>query len=118
MPDYFDLPIIDQEACNSCGACCMHTGMPPFVSYDDYEFQSLPRHLKRELWSQRDKVFGPSEPPGLGKPCLWLNAETLQCRHYEHRPFCCREFRPGSDVCLDDRQVVGIDTPRPKHNSC
>ena len=111
MADYFDLPTINEETCNSCGACCMHIGMPPFASCDDFEFQVLPTHLKRELWSQVGKVFGPAGTQDAGKPCLWLNLETRQCRHYEHRPFCCREFRPGSDVCLDDRELCGIDNP-------
>ena len=111
MAEYFDLPTINEGMCNNCGACCMHIGMPPFASFDDYEFQILPSHLKRELRSHRNEVLGPAEAHGTGNPCLWLNLATRQCRHYEHRPFCCREFRPGSDVCLDDRELCGIDNP-------
>jgi len=57
VSDYLDLPTIDESTCNSCGACCLHIGIPPFFSYDndDFDFQALPGHLKQEIWSQSDR---------------------------------------------------------------
>jgi uncharacterized protein len=111
VADYFDLPMVDEQSCHGCGACCMNIGMPPFMSFDDHEFEMLPRALQRELRSQRDQWIGPAEAPFEGQPCPWLNLETRQCRHYEHRPFLCREFRPGSEVCLEERERMGIRSP-------
>ena len=123
MADYFDLPTINERTCNSCGACCLHIGIPPFVSYDndDFDFQALPDHLKQEIWSQSNRKFDPAETTvsqDADNPCMWLNVETRRCRHYEHRPFCCREFRPGSEVCRDDRELCGIGISLSANDSC
>ena len=114
MSDYLDLPTISETSCNNCGACCLHIGIPPFVSYDndDFDFQALPRHLRQEIWLQSNRELAVADVPlsqAGDKPCIWLDMETRQCRQYEHRPFFCREFRPGSDVCLDDRALCGIN---------
>ena len=116
VTDYLDLPTISEATCNGCGACCLHIGIPPFASYDndDFEFQALPRHLKREIRAQLDRKPEPSAAPNFQdaqQPCIWLNLETRRCLHYEHRPFFCREFRPGSEVCRDDREKCGMDIP-------
>ena len=48
-----------------------------------------------------------------GQPCLWLDVATRRCRHYEHRPGTCRDFRPGSYSCLQWRHRFGIPGPQP-----
>src|SRR5829696_6261950 len=93
--DYLDLPMISEETCNGCGACCMQIGIPPFASYDngDFEFRALPGHLKREIRAQLDRKLEPAAAPifqNAVKPCIWLSLETLRCLHYENRPFFCR----------------------------
>jgi Fe-S-cluster containining protein len=43
-------------------------------------------------------------------PCIWFDAATKQCRHYEYRPDLCRdEIMPGDDECRLWRQEEGID---------
>ena len=106
VPDYLDLPTISEESCNGCGACCMQIGIPPFASYDngDFEFRALPGHLKREIRAQLVGKLESSAAPivlNAGKPCIWLSLETRRCQQYEHRPFFCREFRPGSEGLLE-----------------
>ena len=41
-------------------------------------------------------------------PCVWLNSETRQCRHYELRPQACRDFPINSDLCRLSRWDEGI----------
>lgn len=69
------------------------------------------------------RLFGDKPPPELewdidehafrydqGLPCLWYDAETRQCKHYEHRPEVCREFEMGGDDCLEMRSGICLDT--------
>jgi Fe-S-cluster containining protein len=46
--------------------------------------------------------------PFHGTPCLWYDAETRRCRHYELRPGACRMFEVGSGDCHDARRRSGI----------
>lgn len=109
-------------SCTGCGACCLHLGIPPFDMYDDddFDFKILPDALKLDLQAEWDKHFGHEAerydgriPNATGGPCYWLDLETKRCRNYEHRPACCREFEPGCDICLEDRELAGIVTPKP-----
>ena len=121
VTDYLDLPTISEETCNGCGACCMQIGIPPFAAYDngDFEFRILPGHLKREIRAELARKLEPAASPisqdaqkqDAPKPCIWLSLETRRCLQYEHRPFFCREFRPGSGECRDDREKCGIENP-------
>lgn len=45
-------------------------------------------------------------------PCIWYNAATGRCRHYEYRPQVCREFEVGTPDCREFRQQHRIDEPR------
>lgn len=112
------LLVIDRNvSCEGCGACCTHLTMPPFDSYDedDLDFERLPDALKRELEEKWDVTFGDRRhefegrlPNSIGGPCSWFDLETKRCRNYEHRPVCCREFVPGNDICLEDREAEGV----------
>jgi Fe-S-cluster containining protein len=46
--------------------------------------------------------------PLSGTPCVWFEAETGRCRHYEYRPLACREFELGGQDCQDARRRAGI----------
>lgn len=90
----------------------MHLTLPPFDSYDDddCDFETLPTELQQELVEAFDRIFpesGERIPGSTGVPCMWLDMETKTCRHYEHRPCCCREFQPGNEICLEDRLSIG-----------
>jgi len=42
-------------------------------------------------------------------PCVWLDSERNQCRHYDLRPDACRKFEIGSDLCRMARWDEGVD---------
>lgn len=46
-------------------------------------------------------------------PCLWLDLETMKCKHYEYRPEVCRDpqIDPGTDACLATRKAFRIPLP-------
>lgn len=83
------LPVV--KDCNGCGACCTEMGCPPFV---ESEIDALPPELKLSVRNYQN-VHGWDG----GYPCLWYDAETQKCSHYEHRPEICRDFQPGSAAC-------------------
>lgn len=66
---------------------------------DEMWWESLPTELQDEI----------NAVEGCAKPCVWLDLETKRCRHYELRPPVCREFVPGNEVCLEDRELAGIE---------
>ncbi len=113
MADTFGgLPVIN--SCDGCGACCLVVTHPPFYSvFDEYGEEAWER-LKRE---RRDLLLGivadyrarrAEGSPLVGTPCLWYDAETRRCRHYEYRPLACREFEVGAEDCRDARRRAGI----------
>lgn len=89
-------------SCDGCGACCMQQGHPP---YTHDELARVPAELKAPL----DAYLGALESDDTGRPCLWLNLETRQCGHYDHRPQICRDFEKGSAPCKVLRWRYRID---------
>ncbi|MCA9051600.1 MAG: YkgJ family cysteine cluster protein [Planctomycetaceae bacterium] len=85
------LPII--ESCDDCGACCRLTPIPPFADGETAR-RSVPDELLSPI---RRRIAADQQFDKL--PCVWFNAETLQCRHYELRPDACRQFEINSDLC-------------------
>jgi Fe-S-cluster containining protein len=86
----------------------MGIGVPPFdeagcepTDDTDEEYQALPEDLKREI----DAAWELGVASFAGKPCIWLDAATKRCKHYEWRPVVCAEFVPGPEnwVCVEDR---------------
>lgn len=105
--------------CNSCGACCtgqaalpIHMAGHPKSCFRDTPMPSvnpLPEGLRQELLAQTDVFLRDGFPPD-GSPCIWYDAETKRCRHYDHRPVLCRdEVQPGDESCLRWRKEKGID---------
>lgn len=92
-------------SCDGCGACCMQQGHPP---YTDEELAVVPAELKTPL----DAYLAGLEGDDTGRPCLWLDLETRQCRHYEHRPQICRNFERGSAACTLLRWRYRIEDAR------
>jgi uncharacterized protein len=90
------LPIL---SCERCGACCREVGLPPFTGLDGDE---PPRWLEWDADYHIDRQ-------DRRLPCLWYDAATGRCRHYEYRPEACREFEMGSADCLEHRRQWRID---------
>lgn len=95
------LLIVDN--CNGCGACCQHMNTPPFYSHVEEE-------CPEELWAEILSYLDSPEWSDEDKPCLWYDAETRSCKHYEHRPTVCRDFIMGSGDCHASRLARGVDT--------
>src|SRR3954465_1194751 len=84
------LPII--ESCDGCGACCQVVSRPPFYRVFDEEGEDTWERLK---WERPDLMAGfladdrdrrANGGPYYGTPCIWFDAGTGRCRHYEYRP--------------------------------
>ncbi len=106
------LPVID--SCDGCGACCLVVTRPPFYHvFEDFGEEALER-LRRErpdLMSALDADYQARQNDGgpfYGTPCLWFDAETRLCRHYEYRPLACHMFEVGDIDCHDARRRAGI----------
>lgn len=106
------LPII--ESCDACGACCRVVTLPPFRRIFDGEGEEAWERLR---WDhpglmaeilEAKRVRKATGGPTFGTPCLWLDAESGRCRHYDHRPRDCREFAVGSPDCRDARRRAGV----------
>ena len=112
------LPVAND--CFGCGVCCLHMGYPAFMLTqktaaagignvdvqenltDDQYWNRMPTQLREELesvmanYSKGDSV--------LDGPCVWLDQNTMQCRHHEYRPRVCRDFKIGSRGCRQWRE--------------
>lgn len=97
-----------------CGACCMEQAYLPVSHYSEYlnpgAAEKLPIGIREALEGHR-AVLMSNEPAEREGPCIWLNQETMQCRHYEHRPDICRDnpdgVIPGNEACLAWREDYG-----------
>jgi Fe-S-cluster containining protein len=96
-------PTTDDPRCAGCGACCFTVGIPPFYRDGD-EWKDLPEALRRDI--EEFPIEANSLPT---QPCIWLDLETLLCRHYQIRPQHCREFSVDGDGCRRYRELVQID---------
>ena len=85
------LPLID--SCDDCGACCRLTPVPPFQPGEEAVW-NVPAWMLEPVQERirRDEQFELL-------PCVWLDPDTLRCRHYEYRPQACRDFEIGSLLC-------------------
>ena len=104
------LPLID--SCDDCGACCMgQSALPIHLAGDYFTLESvkpLPEWLRAELRDLGDK-FDRDGFPADNAPCIWFDAESRRCRHYEYRPEICRdEVVPGDEGCRLWRAEKGI----------
>lgn len=100
------LPVM---SCAGCGACCTNMGHPRFWQAErgaagDSRWMDLPPELQDEIETHIRAL----EDVDIGQPCIWYNAVTKQCRHYEYRPQICRDFEAGSFHCLRMRFEQGI----------
>ena len=94
-----DLPVID--SCDDCGACCMLTPVPPFQPGEE-----IARDVPDELLTPIHERIAADQQFEL-IPCVWYEADTKKCSHYEYRPKACRDFEMGSDLCRISRWEIG-----------
>lgn len=102
--------------CSDCGACCTgQAALPIHLVNDNVSLESvtpLPPELAAELRAETERFLRDGFPPD-GSPCIWYDAETKRCKHYEYRPVICRdEVQPGDDSCRRWRRSVGVNTQR------
>lgn len=99
------LPLPQITNCDSCGACCLGQEALPLDNYQG----TPPPALLAEIAAMRER-FNRDGWPGNGEPCVWYDAETRRCKHYEHRPDVCRDtVKPGDDDCRRIRRKAGVD---------
>lgn len=96
------LPVV----CDVCGGCCLEQGLPP-----GYTNAVMMAHLPADLRNEILGHLGETKRTGVsryGTPCLWLDPETMFCRHYELRPGTCRAFSAGTSGCNTWREKLGL----------
>jgi Fe-S-cluster containining protein len=77
-------------------------GYPSFIGADDERpaerhWQQMPTELKKELQHYIASYHAPTGK--LDGPCFWYDEKLRVCKHHEHRPNVCRDFRVGGQVC-------------------
>jgi len=69
---------------------------------DARRLKQLPEDTLNELRLYLEQVLEGNEPED--QACLWLDRQTMKCRHHEYRPVACRDFDIGSDECMNWRE--------------
>ena len=120
---------VTAEDCPSCGACCVNPywdgSGQSYAALFDKDFARLQNRLGRrraarltiidqssgEFRTMRSKVarFRENGQEVLAETCIALDGrlgKDVTCRIYADRPTCCREFKPGSEGCLEARKAL------------
>ena len=81
-----------------CGTCCLVVTRPPFY----HVFEEMGEEAWDRLQRQRPDLVAELHAdyrarqagggPFFGTPCVWFDARTLRCRHYDYRPLACQMF--------------------------
>jgi Fe-S-cluster containining protein len=107
-----ELPVI--TSCDGCGAWCLVVTLPPFRREFDGSGEDAWQRLGWERPELRAALLAAERArregggPDYGTPCLWYDAATGRCRHYDYRPRACRAFEVGGIDCRDARRRAGI----------
>ena len=106
------LAVID--SCDGCGVCCTVVSRPPFYRVFDESGEDAWERLRADRpdvvaelnadYTERRAAGGPF----YGTPCIWFDATSRKCRHYEYRPRACRQFEMGGTDCRDARRRAGF----------
>ncbi len=75
------------------------------VSCAEEHYLNLPDELRREV----DEYYLGMRKTEFDRPCVWLDLQTMRCKHYEHRPQACRDYAIGSVDCFRARIERGVD---------
>lgn len=95
--------------CDGCGVCCEEQGLPP-----GYAVPALMTFLPQELRDEIELAQEIEREAGRtrherGLPCIWHDAETKRCLHYDHRPAACRDAPDGGESCTFWLERIGRD---------
>jgi len=86
--------------CQSCGACCAYKWSWPILRRDRSDAAGIPSQMVRaDLPLMRTE----------GSRCVALEGvvgQRVGCSIYGERPTACRNFQPGSALCLEARKAV------------
>lgn len=112
------LTVLEPESCAGCGLCCEGNGSPVVLYASRPEWQTehpfrppgLPVELIREIDEHFAGLYRGQEPP---ERCLWFDAESRRCRHYEWRPQVCRDYELGGTACLTLRRAIAVTQRAP-----
>ena len=77
-------------------------------------WHELPDELKHPLLEHMRQYVRPDYNGTLESfdgPCIWLDMETRQCKHHQHRPNVCRDFETGCGECLQWRREYADRIP-------
>lgn len=83
--------------CLKCGACCIEAGRVTVSPQDP-----TPKYL-----TQKHNLESRCMAKYMGGRCKALKGvigESVSCSIYDRRPAVCRQFKPGSEGCLDSRE--------------
>jgi Fe-S-cluster containining protein len=118
----------DDYDCQACGACCVSNwDTEAYVYVDDADIRRLKlaygdRKVKR-LVACADDIYERGIATKKTKQghitCVALDGlvgSQCSCRIYEARPRACRDFTPGSEVCIAAREEAGLPSPAAKSN--
>jgi Fe-S-cluster containining protein len=100
--------VLTPQSCDGCGLCCLGIGSPVLWYASHYQTLTghpfrpagLPQQLIDEIDTAFDGLMRGQEPQ---EQCLWFNATTRKCRHYEWRPQVCKDYELGGTACLTAR---------------
>lgn len=95
------LPLI--QSCDSCGACCIRTPVPPFQPGEE-ESLNVPAEWLKPV---QERIAADQQFDLIA--CVWLDPESRRCRHYDFRPQACRDFEINSDLCRLSRWDEGLE---------
>lgn len=101
--------------CDSCGACCREQESPPGyvailagIDWPDQDDVGRVRSMPVELRAELRRYMLDDCRHDRSPACLWYDAETRRCRHYEWRPSTCREFAADSPECHGWREAYQV----------
>ncbi len=110
------LAVLDPaDPCGGCGVCCLHVVFPPFWARwplgtpgNDPDWVRLATE-RPDLAAGIEADYERRKAAGLCRrdyeaPCLWYDASSRRCKHYDYRPDVCRDFEPGGEDCMRFRE--------------
>jgi len=112
---------MEEYDCVRCGACCISPwDVPSYVYIDDKDIKRLKLaytdRTAKKLIACADDPYerGMATKKNKQGHIVYTGLRgsvggQCSCRLYEARPRACRDFKPGSNVCLAARKDAKID---------